>query len=34
MNAGLVSVVIPSFNYGHFVVEAVESALKSNVPLH
>ena len=25
--AGLVSVVIPSFNYGHFVAEAVESAL-------
>jgi glycosyltransferase involved in cell wall biosynthesis len=25
--AGLVSVVIPSFNYGHFVVDAVESAL-------
>ena len=25
--AGLVSVVIPSFNYGHFVTDAVESAL-------
>ena len=25
--SGLVSVVIPSFNYGHFVVDAVESAL-------
>ncbi len=27
MRAGLVSVIIPSYNYGHFVVDAVESAL-------
>ena len=27
IKSGLVSVVIPSFNYGHFVVDAVESAL-------
>ena len=31
MKTGLVSVVIPSFNYGHFVVEAVESALRRRI---
>jgi len=28
MSASLVSVVIPTFNYGRFVVDAVESALQ------